>query len=514
MADILIGVDAGTSVVKSIAFDLEGRQIAVAATPNRYQTRPDGAAFQSLDDTWQDCAKTLRALGERVPGLAGRTAAVGVTGQGDGTWLVDRNNRPVTEAWLWLDGRAGPTVRRLRGTPADRVRYEATGSGLNVCQQGSQLAHMKATTPEIVAAADAAMHCKDWLYLNLTGVRATDPSEACFTFGDFRKCAYDDGVIVTLGLTNERRLFPDILDGVATTHPLTAEAAAQTGLKAGTPISLGYVDVVCTALGAGILTEGEQARCTIVGSTSMHMRACRAVDAYLNDEGTGYTMTLPLPGMIAQMQSNMAATLNIDWALALAGDLFADMGHKIGKAELIDRIEGWVAKARPGSLLFHPYISEAGERGPFVNNRARAGFNGLSFSHRFPDLMRGVIEGLSFAARDCYEAMGHSSSEVRLTGGAGRSRSLRAILAACLNAPVRVSSREEAGAAGAAMIAACAIGEFADMNAAIARWVTPELGRAEAPDPELAKLYAGLFPAYVQARKALEPVWDRLAEKD
>src|SRR3954447_7687381 len=104
MADILIGVDAGTSVIKSIAFDLEGRQLAVAATPNRYQTRPDGAAFQSLDETWEDCAKTLRSLAERVPGLAERAAAVGVTGQGDGTWLIDRNNRAVAPAWLWLDG--------------------------------------------------------------------------------------------------------------------------------------------------------------------------------------------------------------------------------------------------------------------------------------------------------------------------------------------------------------------------------------------------------------------------
>ena len=279
-------------------------------------------------------------------------------------------------------------------------------------------------------------------------------------------------------------------------------------------MSLGYVDVVCTALGAGIITEGAPARCTIIGSTGMHMRACAASEAFLNAEGTGYTMTLPIPGMIAQMQSNMAATLNIDWILALAGDLFAEMGHKISKAELIDRIEGWVSKARPGSLLFHPYISEAGERGPFVNNHARAGFNGLGFSHRFPDLVRGVVEGLSFAARDCYAALGPSSSEVRLTGGAGRSRALRAILGACLNAPIRVSTREEAGAAGAAMIAACAIGAYRDMNAAIASWVTPELGAAEAPDPALVEIYDSLFPAYVDARKALEPVWDRLAAKD
>ena len=514
MKDILIGVDAGTSVIKSIAFDLDGRQLAVAATPNRYQTRPDGAAFQSLEETWENCALTLRLLGERVPGLAERAAAIGVTGQGDGTWLVDKSNKPVTEAWLWLDGRAGPTVRRLRGTDADRARYIATGSGLNVCQQGSQLAHMKATTPEIVAAADAGMHCKDWLYLNLTGVRATDPSEACFTFGDFRKRAYDDDVIAALGLTAERRLLPPILDGATTTHPLSPAAAAATGLTPRTPVSLGYVDVVCTALGAGILTEGAPARCTIIGSTGMHMRACAAKDAYLNEERTGYTMALPVPDMIAQMQSNMAATLNIDWALALAGDLVADIGHAVSRAELIGRIEGWVAAARPGSLLFHPYISEAGERGPFVNNHARAGFNGLGLSHRFPDLMRGVIEGLGLAARDCYAAMGASSSEVRLTGGAGRSRALRGILAACLGAPVRVSSREEAGAAGAAMIAACAIGAYEDMNAAIARWVTPALGEAEAPDAALVDIYESLFPAYLAARKALEPVWDRLAQKD
>ena len=514
MLDILIGVDAGTSVIKAIAFDLEGRQLAVASTPNRYQTRPDGAAFQSLEHTWEDCASTLRLLGERVPGLAARTAAVGVTGQGDGTWLIDSGNQPVTDAWLWLDGRAGRTVRRLRGEAADLGRYMATGSGLNVSQQGSQLAHMKATMPQVVAAADAAMHCKDWLYLNLTGVRATDPSEACFTFGDFRKRAYDDQVIAALGLTAERRLLPPIVDGVSTTHPLSAAAAVATGLRPGTPVSLGYVDVVCTALGAGILTGGAPARCTIIGSTGMHMRACAAEDAKLNAERTGYTMTLPIPGMVALVQSNMAATLNIDWALSLAGDLLADVGHAVSRADLIGRIEGWVGAARPGSLLYHPYISEAGERGPFVNNHARAGFNGLSFSHRFPDLIRGVVEGLGLAARDCYAAMGPSLSEVRLSGGAGRSRALRAILAACLGAPVRVSSREEAGAAGAAMIAACAIGAYADMNAAIARWVTPALGEAEAADPALVDIYESLFPAYLATRKALEPVWDDLARKD
>ena len=91
--DIIIGIDAGTSVIKSIAFDLGGRQLEVASTPNRYTVRTDGAAFQPLADTWDDCARTLRDLGEKLPGLADRVVAIAVTAQGDGT--VDAIATPV-----------------------------------------------------------------------------------------------------------------------------------------------------------------------------------------------------------------------------------------------------------------------------------------------------------------------------------------------------------------------------------------------------------------------------------
>lgn len=509
-ADILIGIDAGTSVIKAVAFDLGGRQLAVASTPNRYTTRPDGAAFQDMAQTWDDCAATLRALGERVPDLAARTLAVAVTAQGDGTWLVGAGDKPVTDGWIWLDARAVNTVKRLRGTDADIARFHHTGSGLNVCQMGSQIAHMLLTTPEVVHAAEVALHPKDWLYLNLTGIRATDPSEACFTFGDFRTRAYSDTAISALGLDAQRHLLPPIFDGSQTTHPLTDAAARQTGLRAGTPVSLGYVDVVCTALGAGIVTDAPAA-CTIIGSTGMHMRAQTAADAVLNTELTGYVMCLPLPGMIAMLQSNMAATLNIDWALALAGDLAASFGAPQDRASLIARIDGWMAESTPGALLYHPYISEAGERGPFVNAAARASLIGLSTRHRFPDVLRAVIEGLGLSARDCYAAMGDMPAELRLTGGAARSAALRRVLGAAVGAPTRVSSREEAGAAGAAMMAAVANGVYPDMAACIADWVTPALGPAEPADPDLTALYARRYPAYRMARLALEPVWDGLS---
>ncbi|MCC5954602.1 MAG: carbohydrate kinase [Natronohydrobacter sp.] len=509
--DILIGIDAGTSVIKSVAFSLAGAQLAVASVPNSYTTRPDGAAVQDMAQTWRDCAQTLRMLAGKLPGLAGRVAAISVTGQGDGTWLVGAENSPVTEAWLWLDGRAHDEVTRLRADPADPARFAATGSGLNACQMGTQLAHMQRHHPDWLAQTEVALHCKDWLYLNLTGIRATDPSEVGFTFGNFRHRAYDESVVEALGLSAQRHILPPVLDGVTTSHPLTEAAARDSGLLAGTPVCLGYVDVVCTAMGAGIYTPGALAGCTIVGSTGMHMRATAIADVTLNEARTGYVMILPVPGLVAQIQSNMAATLNIDWLLKLAAEMMAEFGHEVSQADLVGRIDGWLSASKPGQILYHPYISEAGERGPFVDGSARAGFAGLASAHRFGDLVRAVIEGLGYSAHDCYRAMSPIPAEIRLTGGAARSRGLRDIMAAAIGAPVRSSGREEAGAAGAAMIAACAIGVYDDMDACLRDWVEPQLGPAETPRPELQARYAHLFPAYLALREAAPPVWRRLA---
>jgi erythritol kinase len=241
------------------------------------------------------------------------------------------------------------------------------------------------------------------------------------------------------------------------------------------------------------------------------MRSVPVEAVRLNSEGTGYVIALPAPGFVVQMQTNMATSLNIDWVLGLAADVLSDETAEISHRHLVKRIEGWLAASRPGQIVYLPYISEAGERGPFANANARAGFVGLSVNHGYPDLVRAVVEGLALAGRDCYEAMGQLPSELRLSGGAARSQGLRRILAAAVHAPVRVSSREETGAAGAAMMAAVAIGAYPSLDACIAEWVTPLLGPQEAPDPELVRVYDRLFPAYLASRRSLVGAWGLLA---
>lgn len=512
MKDVIVGIDSGTSVVKSVAFETGGRQIAMASLPNKYDTVAGGGVEQDIARTWRDAAETVRLLAERLPDLRARTAVIAVTGQGDGTWLIDRDGEPVGRGWLWLDARAASIAEELRARPEDRRRFEITGTGLAACQQGPQLVWMERYAPEMLKRAATAFHPKDWLYYKLTGKRVTDPSEGLFTFGDFRDRAYDDEVIDILGLAKYRRLLPEMMEGTERNARLSDAAAAETGLAAGTPVALGYVDVICTALGAGLYEPDTRPGVTIIGSTGMHMRLAGAPsNVKLNGDATGYTMVMPAPNTCAQMQSNLAATLNIDWLLGLAADLLTSQGVTRTGRDLIPMLEDWLAAAKPGGPLYHPYISEAGERGPFVDANARAGFIGLSVRHGFPELARAVIEGLGYAARDCYMAMGGVPHEVRISGGAARSRSLRKILGAATNAPVRTSTREEAGAAGAAMMAAVSIGLYRTMTECAADWVSPLLGEAEPPDAGLASIYERLYPAYAAARQALRPVWRNMA---
>ena len=511
--DLLIGVDAGTSVIKAVVFDLSGEQIAIASRPNTYETPGPGQVEQDMARTWSDCATALRELHERVPDLARRAAGLAVTGQGDGTWLIDRDGKPVGGGLLWLDSRAAAICVAYMKTPAYADHYAKTGAGLNACMSSGQLAWMKRHQPERIARATTAFHCKDWLYFNLTGERATDPSEANFTFGNYRTRRYEPSILAAMGIADCERLLPPIVDGATTAHQLSAAAAATTGLPQGLPVVLGYLDVVCTGMGSGLYEPGRDVGVSIFGSTGMHMRfAATPDDVRLNELRSGYTMALPIPGASAVMQSNMAATLNIDWLLDLACEAASWAGAETSRAALLKDLDARVLDAAPGSAIYHPYIFEAGERGPFLDPFARAQFSGLSTRTSFAGMMRAVYEGLASAARDCYVASGPPPREVRLGGGAARSRALRLILASTLGAAARTVKREETGAAGAAMIAAVRLGVYGDMAQCACAWVTPLLGETIEPDPDLNAVYEKLFPVYADIRKRMPPAWAALAE--
>ncbi|PXW96557.1 erythritol kinase (L-erythritol 4-phosphate-forming) [Sphaerotilus hippei] len=515
--DLLIGIDAGTSVIKAVAFDLGGRQIAVASTPNRVLHGPDGAAEQDLDGTWDDTAATLRALAGQVPQLAARTLALAATAQGDGTWLIDADGRPVGPAMLWLDGRSAPQVQALRASPAGAAIAARTGTALNPSMQSGHLLWLQAHQPQRLARATTAMHCKDWLHFKATGQRATCRAEGVFTFGDHRSGSYDPEVLELLGLAAWRHLLPPMQDGIGPASPLSAAAAAQTGLRAGTPVVLPVMDVPATLLGGGgVAFDARGLRrvgCSILGSTGMHGWVAEGLEAIRPSAEAGYTMMMPLPDVRARLMSHMAATLNIDWLIGLLGEAAMLAGAASpSKAALLARLNDLVLETAPAQALYHPYIADNGERGPFVDPCARAQLSGFSTRLGLPGLARAVFEGITLAARDCYAALGPMPEEIRLSGGAARSPALRQLLASVTGVPVRVSHREECGAAAAAMCAAIALGVHHDVREALPTWVDACLDeRLTRPDAQQTALYDQLFPVYRALAERSRAPWQDLA---
>ena len=510
--DLLIGIDAGTSVIKAVVFTTQGEQVAMAARPNSYDTPGPGQVEQDMLRTWVDCASTLRELHDLVPDLNNRIAAIAVTGQGDGTWLIDEDGEPVGGGLLWLDSRAADIIANYTQTPAYADHYAKTGSGVNACMASGQIAWMKQHQPERLARARTALHCKDWLYFKLTGARATDPAEASFTFGNFRTSAYESSILAGMGIGEYERLLPPIIDGQNTSHTLSGAAASVTGLPEGLPVVLAYLDVMCTALGGGLYDQNHEVGLSIFGTTGMHMRLAKTPEEVpLNPMRSGYTMCFPMDKAAAILQSNMAATLNIDWLLDVGREAAELAGAKVTRAALLKGMDERILASQSSGLVYHPYIFEAGERGPFLNTHARAQFTGLSNKTGFTAMMRAVYEGLALASRDCYSASGVIPNEIRMGGGAARSKALRTILASTLNANVRTVNREEMGAAGAAMMAAVRLGLFRDMATCAQTWITPVLGSVTTPDPNLIRHYDGLYSAYHTIRDMMPPVWAQLA---
>jgi erythritol kinase len=472
----------------------------------------DGGAEQIVQRTWADAAKSLKILAEKVPKLAERAATLAITGQGDGTWLIDADGEPVCPAWLWLDARSAPVIESWRASEIGPKLQAITGTAINPAIQSGQIAWMKQNRPESLRRAASALHCKDWLYFKATGERATDPSEGIFTYGNFRTRAYDDAVLELLDLQDAAHLRPDVVDGSTHHAPLTSEAATATGLLAGTPVVLGPLDVIATTLGAGAYEPGRNIGISILGSTGMHIRIFHdEKDVVISDEQVGYIMPFVVPGTWGGFQSHMAATLNIDWLVDIAAQSAELAGaENVDRRDLLLKLDRQAADARPGTLLFHPFISENGERGPFVEPRARAQFLGLSTRTGIGDLMRAIYEGMAFAGRDCYRALDHKPEEIRLAGGASNSALCRRILAASVNAPVRIVERAEAGAAGAALTAAVSIGLYDSIADGLGDWVTPYLGDLEPVDQDLTATYEKLFPAYRNGYLQMDGVWQTL----
>ncbi|KAB1146421.1 carbohydrate kinase [Streptomyces luteolifulvus] len=461
-----VGIDVGTSVVKAAAFDGTGRELAVAARPVGLALH-GGFAEQDMEEVYGSVVAVLDELTSR---RAEPVELAGLTGQGDGVWLVDREGRPVRSAVSWMDGRAHELLDQWLADGTVETVFRRTGSTMFPGCPGPLLAWLDSHEPQSLDAAATALYCKDMVFRRLTGApAATDVSDASMPFLDPRTRTYDNGVVELLGLTHRRGLFAPVHDRLA-----TAPARGE-GLPPGTRLSNGPYDLPACALGAGVTAAGDGL--LIVGTCLAALVATTDLD--LSGEPAGLYISTDRPGHWLRAMPAMVGTAALDWVLSTTG-----VPH--------EEVDGLLDATPPGAhgVRVLPYFAPSGERAPFVAPGLRAELTGISLESTRADLVRGVCEGIGYAARHCLEAAGLTGS-LAVCGGGTRSPAWMRLLADVLGRPLRVVEGE-VGARGAVLAAAERYGVALETSA----WTQPTA--VVEPDAGRAAYYAKGYQEHLQ----------------
>lgn len=479
-----LGIDVGTSVTKAVLLDAAGHTLAVESAGTKLRSPEPGWFEEDPDEVLDAVATVVRTVAARV-GVT--PVAIGITGQGDGLWLADALGRPVRAAVSWMDSRAAGVLARWEADGLLEYAFRCTGNVMFPGSAAPLLAWFAANEPRSLDAAATAGYCKDLLMQRLTGVRATDASDASLPFLDPRTRTYDLDLVDRLGLADRAALLAPVHEPLPVGE-LRPDAARLLGLPAGTPVTCGPFDLPACAVGAGVATPGDGL--VVIGTTL----ACQVlVDALdVTGEPAGMTLAAPTSGQWLRAMPAMVGTAALDWVLRVVGQEHT-------------RLDTLLAESPVGAhgVTCLPYFSPAGERAPFLAPRARARFDRLSLQTSVPDLVRATCEAIAYAARQCFDAAGLVGEVSACGGGAGSTRWVQ-VFADVLARPVRLAPRPETGARGAVVSAVRVLRHEVDTG-----WTSP--GQVVEPRADSAARYAEEYARYCERVAAARSEWQEIA---
>lgn len=480
-----LGIDLGTTTCRCAVFDGEGRQIAAALAETAvHYPRPLWAEVEP-DAWWAGAVRVLRAVFTGGAVAPEQIAAVGITGLMHAPILLDAAGQPVTPAMLWMDQRCAPQAEALQ-RQCEAAGLD-TGRRISTTSSAPKLRWLADERPAVLAQAAHFMLPKDYLRYRLTGVAGTDPSDAGGTgLFDRARGEWHNELVRYCGLPAS--LLPSLRPATALAGHVSAAAAAETGLRPGTPVAMGAADTQCTLLGAGAVAADEV--CLYLGTA-----------AWLAFLGGGSDGRPAIRGF--------GATSTTGAALRWLRDLLTTVTGEDVPASY-DALTREAAAVPPGAegLLFLPHLM--GERGPRADPLARGALVGLTLRHGRPQVVRAVLEGTAFHLRCLMEdrLAGRQPTAAVVCGGAARSALWMQVLADVSNVPVRTPEVVEAGALGAAMLGGAAAG-LLTVEEAPARMV--RVANRYAPDPATAARYDALYARYAKLDDLLAP-WFREGE--
>jgi sugar (pentulose or hexulose) kinase len=494
----LLGIDAGTSVIKSVLFDLRGAEVAVSRRESPVEHPHPNWSEADMEQVWALTLETVREVASE--GAGEKVVGIGITGTCCGAWLVDGEGRPVRPAILWNDGRASDILAEWQRSGLMSRIFAISGNAPFPGYTLPVLAWLRRHEPRSLDRARWLLFTKDWIRFKLTGEIANEESDCSYMPFDIAARSFSQELFDIVGIRECGRLLPRMLKGYELGGRVLPEISEITGLPEGTPVVAGLVDVVASTLGAGACRPGQA--CSIVGTSSLNSLVSSR--PLMTPPDVGVQAVMPGGNWLRSLV-NTSGTLNIDWMR----DVFAAPERARAEQEgtdLFDLIEETIKEVPIGSggVMYHPYINTAGVVSPFVNAAARAQFFGIGVTTTRADLMRAVYEGVALSMLDAYENMPEQCEEVLLSGGGARSRLWAQMFADATGKRIEVAEGSEFGARGAAMMAGIGAGVYRDVEeaASIAR-----VARSHDPDPEAHSQYRELYTLYRDLYRQLGDAW-------
>jgi xylulokinase len=507
MKQYVLAHDLGTTGNKATLYDREGRMVGSAFHGYGTEFAHTGWAEQNPQDWWEAVCISTRKLLQEARAGRDEIACITFSGQMMGCVPLDAGAKPTRNAIIWADQRAVEQERWLGERISFDDVYHITGHRLSASYSLCKMLWLRDHQPDAYKAAHKFVHAKDAIVARLTGVFATEPSDASgMNLYDLENGGWSEAIIQAAGIDPsqlpELRPSTDVIGGVL------ADVADEVGVAAGTPVVIGAGDGMAAATGAGVVREG--AAYNYVGSSSWIAIATRK--PIYDPTYRTFNWAHIVPGMFSPCGTMQMAGGSYQWTRDQLGGPEAAAAAALGLSpyELIN-LQAGKSPVGANGLLYLPYL--LGERSPRWNPRARGAFIGLTVRHSRSDMLRAVLEGVTMNLRvikEAFTAQGAVIDAMRVIGGGARGRFWNQIMADMYQVPVhRLAILEEATSMGAALAGGIGVGLYPgwDMIEQMNQVV-----QVVEPDPAAQAVYNRQFPIFEAAYQALLPVYDMMAE--
>ncbi len=481
-----IGIDLGTSAVKLLLMDETGRIENIVSRSYPLSMPRPGWSEQDPADWVRASFEGIRELTKDVDRSSVR--GIGIAGQMHGLVALDKTDRVLRPAILWNDGRTEEETAWLNEIVGTELLAKETGNIAFAGFTAPKLLWMQKKEPELFERIAKIMLPKDYLVYRLTGVHATDCSDASgMLLFDVENRRWSEKMLELCSLRREQaaRVF-ESSEPVGTLLPAIAE---ELGLSGNVLVAAGAGDNAAAAVGTGTVGQG---RCNISLGTSGTFFL--SGDRYTPASNHALHAFCHADGGWHFLGCELSAASCVSWWSALCG------AGDPASAQAGIREEG----LGRNSVFFLPYLM--GERTPHNDAFARGTFLGMRMDSTREDMTQAVLEGVAFGLRDALEiarAAGLSVRSAGLSGGGAKSPLWRRILANVLDLELLLPETEQGPGLGGAMLAAVACGVFPDVLTA-AKELTGGVAERTLPDKELTALYEERYQVYRSLYPALK----------